>query len=241
VENIPGLRKAAVMLTNLPVEEAAVLLAKLGPKRAAVVSKEMAKMVASGGADQQTIFEEFAHAIPAFRASAADRPQAIESIRRQIGAFPFGFLHDVDGHSLLALLIDEQPQTIALVVCHLAPAQGAEIIAGLPGPLQLAVIRRIATMSEISPEVIRDVERGLLTSVMNQPVEAADGIACVSEIFSLLDQNVKGELLDRLAQEDPVLADEVGRLLHVTGMPSLKNASRALSASKLRTAPAKAA
>ena len=84
---------------------------------------------------------------------------------------PFGFLRNVDSQNLLTYIIDEHPQTIALIMSHLPADFGAEILAGLPERRQLAVIRRIATMGRTNPEIIHEVEQGLerrMSSVMSQ-------------------------------------------------------------------------
>ena len=47
----------------------------------------------------------------------------LETVRHSIEALPFGFLQKVDSQNLLTFIIDEHPQTIALIVSHLPPAQ----------------------------------------------------------------------------------------------------------------------
>ena len=70
---------------------------------------------------------------------------------------PFGFLANVDCHSLLRLLADEGPQTIALVASHVPSVYGAEMISGLAPERQLAVIRAVASQEPTDPEIVRIV------------------------------------------------------------------------------------
>ncbi len=96
---------------------------------------------------------------------------------------PFGFLQKVDSQNLLTFIIDEHPQTIALIISHLPASQAADIISGLPSDRQLAVVRRIATMGQTSPEIIHEVEKGLehrMSSVMSQQFENAGGVESVA-------------------------------------------------------------
>ncbi len=142
----------------------------------------------------------------------------IDTVRQSIEAVPFGFLQNVDTQNLLTFIIDEHPQTIALILSHLPPAHGAEIIAGLPSDRQLAVIRRVATMGQTNPEIIQEVERGLesrMSSVMSQQFEKAGGVPTVAEILNVTDRATERSLLENLAQEDPDLVEEIRRLMFV--------------------------
>jgi flagellar motor switch protein FliG len=127
-------------------------------------------------------------------------------------------LQHVDSQNLLTFIIDEHPQTIALVLSHLPPQYGAEIIAGLPADRQLAVIRRVATMGQTNPEIIQEVERGLesrMSSVMSQQFEKAGGVQSVAEILNVTDRATERGLLENLAQEDPDLVEEIRRLMFI--------------------------
>jgi flagellar motor switch protein FliG len=142
----------------------------------------------------------------------------LENVRQSIEALPFGFLKRVDPQNLLTFIIDEHPQTIALILSHLPPSYGAEIIAGLPTERQLAVIRRVANMGQTNPEVIKEVERGLesrMASVMSQSFENAGGVESVAEILNVTERATERALLENLAQEDPDLVEEIRRLMFV--------------------------
>ena len=58
------LRKAAVLLTSLPAEEAANLLKRLKPKQVEAVSVEIARLGALGSDEQETTITEFAESNP---------------------------------------------------------------------------------------------------------------------------------------------------------------------------------
>jgi flagellar motor switch protein FliG len=142
----------------------------------------------------------------------------LDVVRQSIEALPFGFLKKVDPQNLLTFIIDEHPQTIALVLSHLPPAYGAEIIKGLPAERQLAVIRRVAHMGQTNPEVIHEVERGLesrMASLMQQSFEKAGGVNSVAEILNVSDRATERTLLEALAQDDPELVEEIRRLMFV--------------------------
>jgi len=229
-----NIRKAAILLMSLPQEQAAQLLSKLSPKQVEVVSIEIAKLGRLAGEEQELVIHEFADANPnslglagggldlakslVEKALGKDATQTLDVVQQSIAALPFGFLKKVDPQNLLTFIIDEHPQTIALILSHLPPAYGAEIIKGLPAERQLAVIRRVATMGQTNPEVIAEVERGLesrMSNLMNQSFEKAGGVSSVAEILNVSDRATERALLESLAQEDPELVEEIRRLMFV--------------------------
>jgi flagellar motor switch protein FliG len=227
------MRKAAVLLMSLPQEEAAQLMSRLEPKQVEAVSIQIARLGTVSGDEQESIIHEFAEASPATiggtggldvakklveKALGKNASGTLDNVRQQIEALPFGFLQRVDSQNLLTFIIDEHQQTIALILSHLRPAQAAEIIAGLPSDRQLSVIRRIATMGQTNPEIIKEVERGLenrMASVMSQEYEKAGGVPSVAEILNVTDRATERSLLENLAQEDPDLVEEIRRLMFV--------------------------
>jgi flagellar motor switch protein FliG len=230
----PDLRKAAVLLMTLPQEQAAGLLGRLDPKQMEAVSIEIAKLTAVTGEEQNSVIVEFADVDPKNmmggtggldaaknlieKALGKNSAGTIDTVRQSIEAVPFSFLQTVDSQNLMTFIIDEHPQTIALILSHLPPSYGAEIIAGLPTDRQLAVIRRIAIMGQTNPEIIQEVERGLeirMSSVMSQQFEKAGGVSTVAEILNVTDRATERGLLENLAQEDPDLVEEIRRLMFV--------------------------
>lgn len=229
-----SVRRAAVLLMSLPEDEAAQVMSKLSPKQVEAVSVEIAKMGTITGEEQETVINEFADASPSSltggkggldvaktlveRALGKNASHTFDNVRQQIEALPFGFLQKVDSQNLLTFIIDEHPQTIALILSHLPPAQAADIISGLPAERQLSVIRRVATMGQTNPEIIQEVEKGLehrMSSVMSQQFENAGGVPTVAEILNVAERSTERAILENLAQEDPELVEEIRRLMFV--------------------------
>lgn len=233
---MPGsdVRKAAVLLMSLPEEQAALLLSKLDAKQVEAVSIEIAKLSNVTPEEQEQVIQDFANANPTGLTGGAGglnvaktllekalgnkANAALDNVRQSIEAVPFGFLQKVDSQNLLTFILDEHPQTIALILSHMSPAQAAAVIAGLPPERQLSVVRRIATMGQTSPEIIHEVEKGLehrMSSVMSQQFENAGGVSAVAEILNVTDRATERTLLENLAQEDPELVEEIRRLMFV--------------------------
>lgn len=231
---LPEIRKAAVLLMSLPQEQAAQLLSKLEPKQVEAVSIEIAKLGSVSGEEQEQVIHDFTNANPTGmtggsggltvaktlleQALGKNANTTLDNIRQSIEALPFGFLQKVDSQNLLTFIIDEHPQTIALILSHMPPSQAALVVSGLPAERQLSVVRRIATMGQTSPEIIHEVEKGLehrMASVMSQQFENAGGVEAVAEILNVTDRATERSLLENLAQEDPELVEEIRRLMFV--------------------------
>ena len=230
---VTNLEKAAIMLASLPQDDAIQLLERLDDDQAKAVTIEMANLGRIPGDVQKRVFTEFETADPnAFSGEHGGRDKAltlltkaksnskkmVDDVKQSIEAMPFGFLRRIDPQNMMTFIMDEHPQTIALILSHLPPSYGAEIIAALPAERQLAVIRRIANMGQTSPAVIAEVEQGLevrMDSVMAQSYENAGGVPSVAEILNVTERATERTLLDSLSQEDPELVEEIRRLMFV--------------------------
>ncbi len=193
-------------------------------------------------AQQTAVAEEFFSAVSLPQNAASQQSDALDNIRRQIGAMPFGFLHNVDAHSLRLLLAGEQPQTVAVITCFLPPPQAAELIAGLSADQQVAVLQRLANIEQVNPEIIRDLEKGLVATVTHDVHTEIDAPRRIAEIFACLSQADAQLIFDRAALDNPNLADQLKNFLPGRRQ-STKNSSGPSLASPQRrpTAPAKAA
>ena len=230
---MPDLHNAAVLLMTLPEEAAGELMSKLDPKQAEQVSIEIARTRSVAADEQERVIKEFTESNPSMggrgggpelaraliqKALGNNAASALSNLRQSIEAVPFGFLRNVDSQNLLTYIMDEHPQTIALIMSHLPATFGAEILAGLPESRRLSVVRRIATMGRTNPDIIREVEKGLerrMSSVMSQSFENAGGVAAVAEMLNVSDRATERSLMESLSEEDAELVDEIRRLMFV--------------------------
>ncbi|MGL4513296.1 MAG: flagellar motor switch protein FliG [Lacipirellulaceae bacterium] len=228
-----NLHNAAVLLTSLPEELAGDLLSRFDPKQVEQVSIEIARLQRVSSDEQEGVIRQFAESNPAAggvsggiefarkivrKALGSDAGDTLDNIRQSIEALPFGFLRNVDSQNILTYIIDEHPQTIALIISHLPSSFAADVLSGLPPERQLAVVRRMATMGQTNPDIIREVETGLerrMSSVVSQSFRAAGGVESVASMLNVCDRATERTLLEGLSDEDPELVDEIRRLMFV--------------------------
>jgi flagellar motor switch protein FliG len=142
----------------------------------------------------------------------------IEQVNQTIQSAPFSFLQKAESENLLTFIQDEHPQTIALILAHLKPAQASEILVGLAGQKQVEVVKRVANMEQTNPEVIKEVERGLehrLSAMITQTFEKAGGVDTVAEMLNLADRATEKTIMEGLEAEDPDLVEQIRRLMFV--------------------------
>ena len=228
------IQKAAILLTSLPEEQAVALMERLEPKMVEQVSIEIARLKPVSSQEEEQVIMQFAESNPASaiggsggldrakslvqQALGKNANETLDNIRQSIEAVPFSFLRQVDTQNILTYVIDEHPQTIALILSHLPPSDSSEILAGLPPEQQLSVVQRIASMGQTSPEIIELVEAGLekrMSSLMSQSFENAGGVGAVAEMLNVSDRSTERTILENLSQEDPEMVEEIRRLMFV--------------------------
>jgi flagellar motor switch protein FliG len=232
---VEDIRKAAIVLLSLEKPLAAEVLAQLPKPVVESVTLEIARIDQVTQEQQDSVLAEFhrlaADRVPIERGGLdfADEllrqslgqegaGEILENVRQSMSSVPFGFLQKAGAENLLTFVSEEHPQTIALIMSHLPAALAAEVLGGLPSTKQIEVVRRIASMEQTSPDVVRDVEASLesrMTSTFNQQLETAGGVQTVAQILNVTDRMTNKGILENLEQDDAALADEIKRLMFV--------------------------
>ena len=142
----------------------------------------------------------------------------IKKIQDTLHPTGFSLLKDVDPIHLLEFIRNEHPQTIALILSQLNPAQAAGVLSQLPEDVQTDVSMRIATMEKITPEVIHEVESVLdvhLKEVISGNLSASGGVKAVASILNLVDRSTEKSILGNMEMENPELTSNIKNLMFV--------------------------
>ena len=124
----------------------------------------------------------------------------------------------VDAKSLSNFLINEHPQTIAVILAHLEPEKKGEVLKRLPETLQAEVVLRLSNLDHVSPELIGDLDRVLkqeLSSVGTMEHATLGGVQPVAEMLNVMDKNTETAIMSRIEERDPILAEEIRKLMFV--------------------------
>lgn len=167
------------------------------------------KLIAEGG--QEYSFNVLVSAFGKEKAKAI-----MERVHNSNRAFEF--LKNVDYKSILTMLQNELPQTIAFVLSHISSKKSAQILAEFPNELQVEIFRRIADLDSISPEIVRSVEDMMaekLSSVASVDVVDFGGVNYLADVMNNLDMRTEKSIMEELNETDPELVDEIQKKMFV--------------------------
>jgi flagellar motor switch protein FliG len=233
VPALPGLRKAAILLTSLGADASARVFKNLNEQEIEALSAEITRLSNVDDAVTAAVTREFLqmaltkqyittgglqYALEVLD-KAVGRNRAVEIVARIQAATEaprFGAVRKADPNHLASILRREHPQTVALVLANLEPESGAAILAGLPDDLRAEVVLRVATMDKASPEIVRQIEQVLERQVsagLASGVSYGGGAKTVAEILNRIEPTAQKTLLARLDEDSPALAEQIRALM----------------------------
>jgi len=230
-----GVTKAAILLLALDGDTAASVLRKLDQDIIEEITREIAALDRVSNEQRGAVIEEFyslalasqymkqggiayARALLEKVLPPAQAMRILRVVETQVHKQPFSFLAKTDAENLTTFIQDEHPQTIALILSHLATAKASEILASLPAAKQVEVVTRIANMDNTNPEVIKEVEEGLelrLSGLVSQTYQKVGGVEAVAEMLNLADRSTEKTIMEALEAQDPDLVEEIRRLMFI--------------------------
>jgi flagellar motor switch protein FliG len=236
-EKLTGLRKTAIMMIMVGEEASSVILKQLDEDEVQQIGREVARLQTITSEQAETILEEFyqmtvAHdyvvkggldyarkiLMNAFGPETAKK--MLDRLMKTLGteAANFDALQKADPQQLAKFIHSEHPQTIALILSHLNPSQAASLLFSLPGEMRGDVALRMASLDQISPEIISKIAQvigGKLKALGEVSREAYGGVRAVSEMFNRLDSNTSRDILENMEATDPNLVETIRHLMFV--------------------------
>ena len=232
---ITGLQKAAILLIALGPERSALIFKHLKEEEIEDLTLEIANTRSVTPSVKEDVINEFYGVCLAQQyiaeggigyakellEKALGNEKALDVIGKLTASLqvkPFEFIRKTEASQLLNFIQDEHPQTIALILSYLNPAQAALIISALPPDRQSDVAKRIALMDRTSPDVIKEVEKILeskLSSLVNQDYTIIGGVDAVVDILNTVDRSTEKHIMETLEIDEPELADEIRKKMFV--------------------------
>ncbi len=232
-----GVQKAAMLLILLGDQASVEIIKHLPEDDVQLVAREIARMKKITPELAESVLEEFYQMtkarsfvvkggfeyarnllITAYGPETARK--LLDRLTRAMGSdmSSFDALQKADPQQLAKFLHSEHPQTVALVLAHLNTAQAAALLAALPVSQRADLALRVASLDQISPEVINKI-----ASVIEQKLNALGefsrqsygGVRAVAEMFNRLDSDIGKEILEQLEPQDPTLVETIRHLMFV--------------------------
>lgn len=231
--DIAGIQKAALLLIALDVETASEVFKFLDAAVVEQISTEISKVknIPSQVVDlvmdefyamataRQYVLEggiEYAQALLEKSFGSGKASEIIEKVRSLTTLKGFDVLKKADSAQLVSFLNKEHPQTMALLLSHLNPNQTAEALQELPESVRDDVVYRIATLGKISPHTLKQIEKvvdEMAGFSMSQSLSKIGGTKSLANILNKTSASMSKEILEKLEEQDPDVAQEVKRLM----------------------------
>jgi len=231
-----GLRKAAIVALMIGEDASASIFKHLSEDEIETLLSEMAALGRISTKLGEQVLEEFHQtSIAAEHVARGDLefakrvliksfgPEtARKMIDRVMRAFQsnagFASLERADPQQLSKFILGEHPQTIALILAHLQPANAAQLATLLPEELRVEVLTRMASLEDISPDVVSRISSVIelrLKALGGPSREQHGGVRAVAELFNRLERTVSTPVLESIEEQRPELAVSIRNLMFV--------------------------
>lgn len=230
-----GKTKAAMLLVSLGPEKSAKIFKHLKEEEIETLTLEIANLNTILPEIKEEILEEFYQICIAQKyiveggigyakqllEQALGNERANEIISKltvSLQVRPFDFIRKDDISQIMNFIQNEHPQTIALILSYLKPAQAGEVLSSLEAEKQADVARRIAVMDRTNPDIVKEVEIALekkLSTLMSADFTDVGGIDAIVEILNSVDRNTEKNIMDTLEAEEAELSEEIKKKMFV--------------------------
>src|SRR5580658_2970613 len=232
---IPGLRKAAILMVAVGDELAKVLFRSLSDADVRRVTEEITRLGEVPAAQLTQVLTEFYGLLEtqqymvrggpeyalkllteAFGSSKAEEMLAQVRKIRERSSGDMAVVQRMDAQHLSKFLENEHSQTVALVLAHLDPKRGSTVLMNLQGPMRVDVVRRLAEMRQFSPEMAQTVALVLQKRMEGMGTggrKSYSGFKAVADLLNRVDQTASKGILEEIEHDEPKLAIGIRNLM----------------------------
>ena len=232
---IPGLRKAAILMVAIGDELAKTLFLSLSEKDVRRVTEEITRLGDVPAAQLTEVLTEFYGLLETQQymvrggpdyalkllteafglARAEELLLQVKKVRERTNG-DMAMLQNLDAQHLSKFLENEHSQTIALVLAHLDAKRGSLVLMNLESALRVDVVRRLAQMRQFSPEMAQTVAMALhkrMEKMGTSGRKSYSGFKAVAELLNRLDQTESKVILEEIEQSEPKVAIGIRELM----------------------------
>lgn len=234
-KNYPPITKAAAIIVAMGSAQAAEVYKHLTEEEVERLTIEVARLNKMSPDEMQEIVDDFyglcttqkviqeggvvyARNVLEKAFGAQQANSYLDRVSKAMQTRSFEYVRKANYKNVMMMLQNEHPQTIAFVLSYASADQAAKIIAELPKKLQLDVVRRIATLESVSPDIVSIVEETLekrFTDVVSVDMTEIGGVNYVADIMNHIDRTTEKYVFDELTKTDPTLSDDIRKLMFV--------------------------
>lgn len=230
MEEVDGVKKAAILMISLGPETSAEIMKMLPDKYIQQISYEIANIDYVKPEERDSIIDEFIDMTQAReyildggieyakdllnKALGTQRAKEVIDMLNQIQLRekPFDIARKADTAQLTTLLLNEHPQTVALILSYIQPEKAADVLAQFPMEEQAEISERIGTMTGASPAIIEKIEKVIeskFSSFIENDTENVGGVHTLVEILNVVGRSAEKTIIGELEKNQPELAEEI--------------------------------
>lgn len=235
VSELPGLKKAALLMLGLGEELARTLFQSLSETDVQRVTEEITRLGEVPATLLTQVMTEFFGLLetqqymirggPEHAArllTEAFGPVRAEELLNQVRKVrerttgDMAMLQKIEPQQLSKFLANEHPQTVALVLAHLDPKRGSLVLMHLQPAMRVDAVRRLAEMRQFSPEMAQKVALVLhrrMDSLGSNGRKSYAGYKAVADLLNRLDQDASKGILDQIEEQEPKVAIAIRTLM----------------------------
>jgi flagellar motor switch protein FliG len=228
LNQMSGLRKAAILLVVLGDEAASAVYKNLDENELRDITQEITELDFISPEVAEKILEEYLQLTLTQQYLARGGPSyatqllmktfgeaGAKSLLDQVMKAQEGAAHNLvtlqkaDPQQLAKFIQSEHPQTIALVLAHMSGKAAAAVLALLPEKIRGQAVVRMAQMQQFSPEMVQKISLILSRKMMSlgeQNRRGFGGVKAVADLLNTVETNLSTEILSAVEEDSPQLA-----------------------------------
>ncbi len=229
---IPGPRKAAIALMMLGNELAGQILGELEEEEIERLLKTAAELKHVPSEEAEQVLREFNELIAGqtlllpkaadFVRSVAEETLGGQRVRAMLGMNAQTETENAlkeaisaGAASIAGVLTKEQPQIAAVALAVMDSTKAAEVLTLLPEDDRAEIVRRIAEVRSVTPELLKVVGETLREEVQTGGGLSIDGENMVVTMLKQLTPEDEDIIFERLGEEHPELAEDIRKRMFV--------------------------
>ena len=238
-KNLKGPEKAAIFLMSLGEEAAAEVLSNMDEREIQNIGNYMSALGDVEISDLENVNKEFQDRVGGGEMGAlgVEGMDFLESSLMKV--FDTAKVNEIMGNLttpgeemgsgletvrtmepkvIASFLVNEHPQTAAIILAHLDPKVASKTIVELPEESRMGVLHRLATLERVTPSVLRDLDEALQEEFRSSGAVSGNklgGVEVVAEVMGSLDRATENSILSAMDEVSKDLADEIRNLRFV--------------------------
>ena len=216
-------RRVAKFLLLIGIDEAAKIIPHLSPEQTEKIIPEIASIRSVDPDEATVILAEFENLVQRSRedggvttakailVKAFGQERAEQMLEKSVPFHkgkPFEYMQEMEGERVFFLLKEESSAVQALVLSHLKPKVAADVINKMELDAKTEVVRRLANLKKIDPEVLRRVDQAMSEKVKTANTsksDSIDGRGALADILKKMSPDSEKNILTMLSDTDPDL------------------------------------